>query len=363
MLHQLTVSHLIHTFREFGIFVEVGEKFSVDTVVSKAAISPSYRGLISQWLSRLEEEGFLEEVSGEYICLQSLPDVDIRAVWQETRYNLSGLPILLEYLGNCGDKLIDILKGKENPLNTLFPDGSFRIANFLYRDWSLVRYFTNIVRTIFETITRQGRTDRPVRVIEVGAGTGGASASLLRGVSPECTDYWFTDVSELFISQARDKFREYPFLHYGLLDIGMDPQQQGYEPHSYDIVVAANVLHATRDLDRTLEHVASLLAPGGYLLLIEVTRYISWFDLSYGLLEGFHLFKDAWRQNNPFIPLEGWKELLNMHGFKNVAVFPEEGSKAEVLIHHVLVARIEQSPIDVMTSGMIQSENRKHRGD
>lgn len=347
VLHRLTISHLIHAFREFGILTKAGEEVSVETLIPKSGISPNYKGLMSQWLIRLQQEGYLKEENGSYICPQPLPDVDMRSVWQEARRNLSDLPILLEYLGNCGDKLIDVLKGKENPLNTLFPAGSFRIADFLYSDWSLVRYFTNIVKSVFQTIVNDVRSKRLLRVIEIGAGTGGTTTSLLPGVLPESTHYWFTDLSELFLSRAREKFRDYPFLNYGFLDIGKDPQEQGYESHSYDIVVAANVLHATQDLDTTVEQISSLLAPRGYLLLQEATNYASWFDMSFGLLEGFYAFNDQRRQRHPFMAVEGWEDLLRSHGFKRVAVFPEEGSKAELLIHHVLIAQTGQEPSDV----------------
>ena len=50
-------------------------------------------------------------------------------------------------------------------------------------------------------------------------------------------------------------------MSYRLLDIENDPLQQGFESGSYDIVIAANVLHATADLRRTLAHIRAVLAP------------------------------------------------------------------------------------------------------
>ena len=76
--------------------------------------------------------------------------------------------------------------------------------------------------------------------------------------------YHFTDVSEIFLRHAAQKFSAAPSLRYGLLDLEKAAAEQGYQPHSFDVVVATNVLHATRNIDRSLAFVRSLLVPGGY---------------------------------------------------------------------------------------------------
>ena len=57
-----------------------------------------------------------------------------------------------------------------------------------------------------------------------------------------------------------------------MLDIERDPAQQGFAGRRFDVVLAANVLHATADLREVLNHVRELLVPGGLLILAEVTR-------------------------------------------------------------------------------------------
>src|SRR5690606_8618345 len=111
--------------------------------------------------------------------------------------------------------------------------------------------------------------DRPLRILEIGAGTGGTTAYLLPHLPPTRTEYVFTDLSPLFLEKAQEKFQDYPFVGYQLLDIEQDPEAQGFASHHYDIVVAANVLHATADLRHTLAHGKQLLAPNGLLVLLE----------------------------------------------------------------------------------------------
>ena len=125
-----------------------------------------------------------------------------------------------------------------------------------------------------------------------------------------------------------------------LLDLERAPAEQGWAPGSYHVVVAANVLHATRDLDRTLAHVRGLLAPGGLLVAYEATEHLPWFDVTTGLIEGWQRFDDHWRVDHPLLAPARWREALGAHGFTRVAAFPEPGSPAEVLAHHVIVAMV-----------------------
>ena len=156
---------------------------------------------------------------------------------------------------------------------------------------------------------------------------------------PSRTLYSFTDVSKFFFDHAREKYKKYPFLRFGLLDIEKNPVEQGFGEHAFDVVVACNVLHATRNLDETIHNVAKLLAPGGVLVLCEVTSPKSWIEFSYGLMGDWHRFNDELRQNNPLLPREEWEKLLCSHGFEDIASFPEAGSPAEILGQHCIVGR------------------------
>jgi hypothetical protein len=122
---------------------------------------------------------------------------------------------------------------------------------------------------------------------------------------------------------------------------------QGFKPHTFDIVVAANVLHATRDLPETLAHVRSLLAPGGLLLLFEVTEHLGWFDITTGLIEGWGRFEDDLRQDNPLLSATQWHEALISGGFEQVMALPEAGSPAEALGQHILMAQAPSAQIGV----------------
>jgi aspyridone synthetase (hybrid polyketide synthase/nonribosomal peptide synthetase) len=103
------------------------------------------------------------------------------------------------------------------------------------------------------------------------------------------------------------------------LDIEKPVAGQGYTEHSYDIIIAANVLHATRDLTATMQHARSLLKPGGFLVLVEVTGLeVLRLNFVMGGLPGWWLGADDGRRLHPGITLTEWDELLQETKFSGV---------------------------------------------
>ncbi len=83
------------------------------------------------------------------------------------------------------------------------------------------------------------------------------------------------------------------------------------------MIIAANVLHATRDLRETLGNATSLLAPGGLLILLEGTGRQRWVDLTFGLTEGWWRFDDTTlRPDYALVSAEQWKSLFKETGLE-----------------------------------------------
>src|SRR5690606_19182920 len=137
-------------------------------------------------------------------------------------------------------------------------------------------------------------------------------------------EYWFTDVSTLFLARAEQTFEGHPFVRYGILDIDEDPAGQGYARQSFDIVIAANVIHAARDVRAAAGHLLSLLAPGGILVLLETTEHPIWLDITTGLIEGWQSYKDDLRVHHPLLPAGAWRDLLRSVGFADAASLPDD---------------------------------------
>ena len=336
-LHRLTVAYVAAAFREMGVFGKTGEKQTAESLMAGCNIADTYRHLLGRWLEKLAAEGLLAQDGETFASTKPLSSSGLDSILSEVRATLADAPTLLNYVEGCGQKLAAVLTGKESPLETLFPNGEYTVVEYIYRDWAVARYFNSIARSVVEAAQR-AKGGKPLRVIEIGAGTGGTSSALLPALSPDSV-YHYTDVSDFFLARAGQNFSDYPFVRYGLLNIEQDQAAQGYTPHSFDVVVAANALHATRNLHQTLQNARSLLAPGGLLVLYEATDHQSWFDITTGLIEGWQLFEDDLRTDNPLLSAEQWLAAFKANGFDEAMALPERGSAAEILRQHVLVAR------------------------
>lgn len=338
-LDRLTVEHMLATLRALKA-PNGGEARTVDEWMARCGIVPVYRHLMDRWLRRLAADGLVfRQADGRYAARGGLRAPRLDDAWQEARRLNSDTPELLQYLERCGRLLHSVLTGAESALETIFPGGDFATAEFLYERWALTRYFNGVARSIAGAFAA-GARGRPLRVVELGAGTGGMTSALLPVLSREGLTYDFTDLSEMFLSRAQQKFGAYSGVRYGLLNIEQPPSAQGYPEGGFDMVVAANSVHATRDLLASLANIRALLAPGGILLLYEVTRHLPWFEMSVGLIEGWERFADDIRGEDPLLEPGEWIRVLKESGFEAVHLLPGPGAAAEVLGHHIVIAQM-----------------------
>ncbi len=247
-LSRLSFAYILNALQTLEIFNQPGDTYSVETLLTKGNIKPSYYGLIARWLHKLTEAELLQEKgASQFTSEQPLPEVDPVPILQEARKLCTDGPYLPDYIERCGRALVGVLQGSESPLDTLFPAGSYETAEYLYQKMPMVRYFNGIARAIVESNVAALPKSRQIRVLEVGAGTGGTTSSLLPALPAERTVYYYTDLSEFFFTEAERKFNNYPFMQYGVMDLEKDPEQQGYGRHDFDLVVGANVFHATKN--------------------------------------------------------------------------------------------------------------------
>jgi acyl transferase domain-containing protein/phospholipid N-methyltransferase len=361
-LDSLTTTYIICALQKLGAYTQAGEKHSVDSLLEQFHISSIYRKLLRRWLERLTTENLLQQQEETFVCLLPLPETFPDSILREARKQWSNATPILDFMQRCGENLAAVLVGDVNPVDLLFPGGSFETAEGIYQHTPVARYFNSIARSVLESVVQTLPQNKQLRILEIGAGTGGTTASLLPVLPPERTLYCYTDLSGLFLTRAKEKFQTYPFVRYGLLDIEQNPIEQGYATQSFDVVVAANVLHTTSNLGETLEHVRSLLAANGVLLIWEVTHPQSWLDITFALFDGWQRFDDQLRQDSPLLSPEQWQTVLKSHGFSEVVVFPDSGSAAEVLGQHILVAQAPTSATHIDSHASSQLLNRNGHG-
>jgi microcystin synthetase protein McyG len=310
-----------HALRKLGLSLRVRTKFSAKSLMERFAILPNYRRALGRLLAILAEQGFIEQRDDAYRVIQQLPSLDLDEELGRLRNDNPNLSAAIDLFQRCALVLAEILTGGVDVLDVLFPSGSVDDASAVNSDTPEARQLNARVRQAVNHLLASAPAGRKVRLLEIGAGTGATTAQVVPELQADRVSYTFTDISPLFIAQAQERFGDYPFLDYRTLDIEQEPGSQGFEDGQYEIIIAANVLHATEDLGRSLRHARRLLVPGGYLVLLEVTRPRGWMDLTFGLTEGWWRFADTEvRPDYPLLNVSAWERLLVKVGFAEVAV-------------------------------------------
>ena len=244
---------------------------------------------------------------------------DARALADRMRQRHAHGAVEIGFLQRCAESLADVLLGRADPVALLF-SGEPSAAD-MYGKSAVARAGNRMLADVIGGLSPGLPEGRPLRVLEIGAGTGSATAAVLPELPDGVRDYTFTDISAGFFAEAESRFggRD-AAIEYRVLDIERDPATQGFETHGYDLVIASNVLHATQRLDETLAHCRALLAPAGLLVALERLMHQSWLDLTFGLLEGWWRFADAYRPRSPLAGPAVWRRALADAGFGEVAV-------------------------------------------
>ncbi len=220
---------------------------------------------------------------------------------------------------NCLRALPDILGGKVAATDVLFPAGSLRKVEALYRGNGLSDHFNDHLAGAVATFV--AAHPGQVRILEIGAGTGSTTAMVVERIRPylaKIAEYRVTDLSKAFLIQAEQRFGSgFPAMTYGLLDIQHPLARQGTDPGTYDVIIATNVFHATRNIRETLRNAHAALKRGGIVLVNEILEKSVVGSTTFGLLDGWWLFDDERLRipGSPLLDLQGWLTAMEEVGF------------------------------------------------
>jgi malonyl CoA-acyl carrier protein transacylase len=347
-LEALSITYVITAFQEMGWNFQLGQSFSLAEIVQQLGVVSQHLRLMHRLLEMLVEVEILEYRSERWYVVEILKIQHPQSQISDLLSQYPNAVAELTLLQRCGSNLAQVLRGERNPVELLFPEGDLTAATQLYQDAPEAKVMNTLMQQAVLSVVENLPSGRKLRVLEVGAGTGGTTSYLLPFFNEEQTEYVFSDLSPFFLAQAQQKFQDFSFVNYQLLDIEQDPHPQGFAAHQYDLIVAANVLHATKDMHVTLEHVHKLLAPQGMLLLLEGTHKVRWLDLIFGLTDGWWRFTDLQlRPNHPLLTTNSWQKLLHDTDFQDVAtIIP---SNQETISQQALILAQVAKPKETKT--------------
>ncbi len=309
-LEAVTSDLVVGSLAELGLDLTPGHVFSLAEALQAGAVVKSQEALFGRLLEMLVEAGKLTQTGDGFRVETFMDSVDTPLIPE--RPEVESL-----LFRRCLEHLPDVLQGKRDPLTLLFPTDENISASLLYTQSVGATALNRLLAEGIAQILAELPEGRGLSILEIGAGTAATTQSVLERCGTERISYHFTDVSPHFFSAAKSRLGAEAIHRFAVLDIERPPAEQGFELGRFDIIIAANVLHATSDLRRSLRHVRELLKPNGALLLIEGTRPVRWLDVIFGMMSGWWAFRDhQLRPNYPLISADLWKTILQKEGFE-----------------------------------------------
>ena len=237
-----------------------------------------------------------------------------------------------------GSQLASILTGEKDGIKLIFgTERGCELVGAVYADFPLNKLYYDqmgdFLRRLASSTSRDAQKG-PLKIVEMGAGTGGTTNNLLPllaslGVNIE---YTLRDLAPSFVAAARKRYKQYSFMKFRTHDIEKEPAEDLLQ--SQHVVIASNAVHATRSLPVSTANIRKMLRSDGVLLLLEMTEPMYWCDIIFGVFEGWWLFEDG--RQHAVAPPETWEKVLHSVGYGHMDW--SDGHAEEVKCERLIMA-------------------------
>ncbi|HEY0791540.1 MAG TPA: SDR family NAD(P)-dependent oxidoreductase, partial [Chthoniobacterales bacterium] len=293
-------------------------------------VVPRHARVFASMLGLLTQAGYLEQAGDTHRAtdkLRQLERAGARAIRDGFHRKLvTAYPELqphAELVLHCIKALPEVLRGAKSATEVIFPGGSLRMVERIYRGTPVTDYINHLTAAAVAQAVALRRAEIPgqlVRILEVGAGTGSTTSFVAAALQPyaDAVDYIYSDVSPSFKAHFESRFAAAtPFARFAVVDLERGLVHHEIEPGTVDIVLAANAVHVGASLHRSLNLLKGFLRRNGLLVLIEVTKVTAFNTLVYGLLDAWWHFEDGERRlpGAPVLSREQWLQVLSEEGF------------------------------------------------
>ncbi|KAK3713681.1 hypothetical protein LTR37_008375 [Vermiconidia calcicola] len=319
---RLTITYIYEAFLKLGINLPT---LPHGALMPDIPHSPTYTKLAQRLCQILSEHDVVKQrADGRYVISTVASTIVHESSKELHKAFVQKYP---EYEGEAclmqltGPKLAECLTGEANPVKLLFGnETSNKFLEDYYGRSPMLSWMTSQLVTFLTALLDSGRnqSSEPYRILEVGAGTGGTTGAVVDMLRSKGFNvaYTFTDISATLVSKAKRRFSQHSeWMSFERLDL--ERSVPAHFKGNFDIVFATNCVHATKNRAETCARIRETLTAKGFMVLSEVTRAIAWYDIVFGLLDGWWLSEDL--NAYPLQPVENWIADLKRAGFPSAA--------------------------------------------
>lgn len=291
---RLVLAYTVEAFTRLGCDLT---RLSAGDVLPSISYLPKHEPLVQQ-LYNILRDGQLVATDGNKLVRTDRPIDGTHSTTILEQIQTRAPQHVMEHqlLHMTGSKLAECLIGTADPLDILFRSRENRtILESVYAKGPMYEAISEqLCSFIDKAFSSSPSSSEPFEILELGAGTGGTTRYVVellerRGIR---FNYTFSDLSGSLVAAARRKFgSKHPSMRFQVVDIEKQPLEE--VQGKYHAIISTNCIHATKDLELSTRHMRQMLRPDGFISLVEFTRNMYWFDLVFGLLDGWWLFSDG----------------------------------------------------------------------
>lgn len=318
---ELAAAQVAHGLQEMGVKASARKGFTADSL----GVAAPMRTVFERLMAKLAGRGLLVAKDGTYKPTPKFVKVAKSATEHLRKFIAAHPGHLPEALlvATTGAEFGAIIRGEKDAVQVLFSGPGAELLDHFYGDGLFASHWMASISRALQEAARHLPEGRGLRILEVGAGTGGLAAQLLPLLERGLHSYTFTDVSAGFFPGANQKLAAFPEVEYKILDLEKPGSEQGFEDDTFDFIVGTNVIHAVADVRATLKTLHELLVPGGTLMFMDVATPQLWTESVFGLTSGWwHLTDRDLRPEQPLMQRAQWESALRQSGFAETTSLP-----------------------------------------
>ncbi len=357
--NKITTAYICDALNTMGVSLEVGSKLNVASLIKELNIIDIHHRWFRHLFKLLEATDIVTKRGDDFIIKQQTCFNNLTTTINDLTVKFPQFDHESILLARCGPNIQAVLQGKVDPIQLIFPEDKWdAIVEYYAKSFAFKKY-NDIAKRCLSELLKKITADQTIRILEIGAGTGGMTQAILPILPADRTEYVFSDLSHMFIDKAQQRFAQYPFMEYQIIDIEQDPAKQDLDLHSYDIIIASDVIHATKNINTSLNHVQKLLASEGVLIMLEVTNCPVYLDLIFGMTEGWWLYNDLdIRAEHAILPKEKWQSLLQANHFSTISCYSDVPNN-QFSCQNVILAQSEKRSFNIIDKENHQKTSAK----
>ena len=325
---KLVLAYTVEAFATLGCRLA---SMNVGQRLPRVQFNPKHNLLVDQ-LHEILKEASLVRSDGTHLVRSDQP-VDetpsttlLHRITQEFPHHASEHQLL----NITGSRLAECLTGAADPLQLLFRRKEDKeLLEDVYTNGPMYEAITRLLGSFLQKAFSTSRNGDIFHILELGGGTGGTTKYLVDFLSSQNVQfaYTFTDISGSLVTAAKKKFAGRTCMDFKVLDIEKQPPEAFLT--KFHTIISTNCIHATRNLQASTANIRQMLRPDGFVSLVEFTRNMFWFDLVFGLLEGWWLFEDG--RNHVLADTSFWDRSMRAAGFEHVTWTDGHSEEARTL--------------------------------